>query len=134
VQHLATIHTPSHSVNKLGLCVESELSFRDYVSKLCKQSFFHLRRLRTVRDSLTPYSLRMLVNFFVSNRLDFCNSILFGASSLVLRRLQSIQNAAARLILKIPKYDHISSTIRNELQCLPIVRRIDYKICLFVRN
>jgi len=51
-----------------------------------------------------------------------------------LSRLQSIQNAAAHLILKIPKYDHISSDIRNELHWLPIIKRIDYKLCLFAQN
>jgi len=42
LQQLAMIHTPSHSVNNLGLRFDSELTFRDYVSKLCQQSFFHL--------------------------------------------------------------------------------------------
>jgi len=134
VQHLAKMHTPSHTVTNLGLCVDSELTFYDYASKLCQQSFFHLRRLWMVRDSLTPYSLRTLVNSFVSNRLDYCNSVRFGASSLVLSRLQFVQNAAAHLNLEIPKYDHISSAIRNELHWQPIMRSTDYKLCLFVRK
>ena len=49
-------------------------------------------------------------------------------------RLQSILNSAARLILRIPKFDHISSAIRNELHWLPVRRRIDYKLCMMVRN
>jgi len=75
VQHLPMIHTPSHSVSNLGLRVNWELTFHDYVSKLCQQSFFHLRRLRPVRNSLTPYSLVTLVNSFVSNRLDYCKTV-----------------------------------------------------------
>jgi len=57
VQHLATTQSPSDSVSNLGLLVDLEQTFRKHVTKLCQQSFFHLRRLRTVRDSLTPYSL-----------------------------------------------------------------------------
>jgi len=48
LQHLFTIHTYSHFGSNLGLSVDLELTFCDYVSKLCQQSFFHRRRLRTV--------------------------------------------------------------------------------------
>jgi len=91
VQHLTTTQSPSNSVSNLGSLVDSELTFRKHVTKLCQQSFFHLCRLCTVRDSLTLYSLRPLVNSFVCNRWDYCNGTLFGTSSLVLSPLQSIQ-------------------------------------------
>jgi len=35
---------------------------------------------------------------FVSSRIDYCNSILAGVSGQLLQRLQSVQNAAARLV------------------------------------
>ena len=66
-------------------------------------------------------------------RLDYCNSTLFGSAEYLLRRLQSVLNAAARLILRIKKYDHISTAIREQLHWLPIDSRIVFKICLLVR-
>ena len=48
--------------------------------------------------------------------------------------LQSILNAAARIILRIPKFSHISASIRSELHWLPVRFRPEFKICLFVRN
>ena len=42
-------------------------------------------------------------------RLDFCNSAMFGVHSYLLDRLQSILNAAARLIHQIHKFSSISS-------------------------
>ena len=71
---------------------------------------------------------------FISSRLDFCNSVLYGVSAYLLDRLQSILNAAARLILKVSKFDHISDAMRNEMHWLPIAQRINFKICLLVRN
>ena len=41
---------------------------------------------------------------------------------------------AARLVLNIPKFSHISAAIRDELHWLPIRRRIDFKIALMVRH
>jgi len=39
-----------------------------------------------------------VVPAFVSSRLDYCNSLLFGISDNLLRRIQAVQNAAARLV------------------------------------
>ena len=46
-------------------------------------------------------------------------------------KLQSIQNAAARLLTGTRKYDHITPVLR-ELHWLPITSRIQYKVTLLV--
>ena len=124
----------STSVRDLGVLFDSELTMEGHISKLCQSCFFQLRRLRSIRHSLSRHALLTLVHAFISSRLDFCNSVLYGVSAYLLDRLQSILNAAARLILKVSKYDHISDAMRNELHWLPIAQRINYKICLLVRN
>ena len=64
-----------------------------------------------------------------ASRIDFCHSILYRVAVVHLRRLQSVLNAAARLVLKLRKFDHvsISTTIHNELHWLPVHKRIVYK-------
>ena len=104
-------------VNNLGVCFDSELLIERQVSRLCQVCYFHLRRLRTVRRSLTKESLLTLVHAFVTSRIDHCNGVLYGSSAYLLDRLQSVLNSAARLILNVPKFSRISSAIRNELLC-----------------
>ena len=87
-----------------------------------------------MRHSLTRNALLTLVHAFVCSRLDFCNSAMFGVHSYLLDRLQSILNAAARLILQIHKFSSISSAIRDELHWLPVQSRIVFKQCLLVRS
>ena len=41
-------------------------------------------------------------------RLDYCNSLLYGISDGLLQRLQSVQNAAARLVTGTRRSDHTS--------------------------
>ena len=41
-----------------------------------------------------------------SSRLDYCNSLLFGVTDQQLKRLQSVQNAAARLVTGTRRSDH----------------------------
>jgi len=53
---------------------------------------------RQIIHSLTPTVAQTLFQAFTSCRLDYCNSLLYGIADSQLRRLQSVQNAAARLI------------------------------------
>ena len=96
--------------------------------------YFHLRRLRTVRRSLTKESLLTLVHAFITSRVDHFNGVLYGSNGYLLDRLQSVLNSAARLIWGIPKFDSVSAAIRNELHWLPIGERIRFKIALLVRH
>jgi len=68
------------------------------------------------------------------SRIDYCNSILCGASTVYIRPLQNVLNAAARLILCKRKYDHITAAIRDSsaLHWLTVQQRIDYKLCVLV--
>ena len=66
-----------------------------------------MRQLRIIRRSLTPEATRALVQAFVSSRLDYCNSLLVGVAEVHLRRLQSVQNAAARLVSGAGRHDAV---------------------------
>ena len=54
---------------------------------------------------------------------------MFGINNSLITKLQRIQNAAARLIYRRSRYDHITSDLVN-LHWLPIKERIDFKLLL----
>src|SRR6218665_488691 len=60
-------------------------------------------------------------------------SLLAGAPACLLDELQSVLNAAARLICNRRKYDHVTTLLRDVLHWLPVPFRIEYKLCLLVR-
>ena len=62
------------------------------------------------------------------SRLDYCNSLLYGCPKYPINRLQTVQKNAARLILKVPKTDHVTPHLQT-LHWLPVDARIQYKIC-----
>ena len=84
---------------------------------------------RRIRKFLNHETVQILVNAFVTSRLDYCNSLLYGPPATQLNKLQRVQNAAARLICNISRFDHISP-ILFELHWLPIKYRINFKILL----
>jgi len=57
-------------------------------------------------------------------------AFLYGVADVVIRRLQSVLHAAARLITGIRRYEHITPTLRDTLYWLPISQRITFKMAL----
>jgi len=61
--------------------------------------------LRSIRRSLTRSVFQSTVVALVLSKLDFGNTTLAGLPSYQLRRLQSVMNAAARLVFSASRYD-----------------------------
>ena len=85
--------------------------------------------MRSVCRSLSVDSAKTLLNAFITSRIDYCNSVFSRVAVTHLRPLQSVLNAAARLIVKKRKYDPITATIRDVVHWLLIQQRIEYKLC-----
>ncbi len=78
---------------------------------------------------LSMSNAEMLIHAFMTSRLDYCNALLGGCSARLINKLQMVQNAAARVLTRTRKYDHISPVL-STLHWLPIKHRIDLKILL----
>jgi len=84
-------------------------------------------------QSLTSEAAMTLVHSFVSTRLDYCNSVLYGIADNQLQRLQSVQNAAARLVTGTRRSEHITPVLQS-LHWLPVRQRIVYKLATLVHK
>ena len=91
------------SVRNLGVTLESDLSFTLHSKKLTSSCFFNIKQCWQIRNCLTQPACETLVHAFVTSRLDYCNAVLAGSNKSVLRSLQLIQNAAARLVTRSKK-------------------------------
>jgi len=118
-------------VNDLGVQIDSQLSMSNYIAKLSRSCFFHLRQFRLIRQSLTLVAMNTLVQSFITNRLDSCNSVLIGVNSQLLQRMQVIQNAAARFITGARRFEHMTPVLRD-LHWLPVRQRIKFKTLVFM--
>ena len=119
----------SCKVRNIGVVFDESLSMAPQFAQLCKSSFYHLRKIARIRSYLTPETAKLLLHAFVTSKLDYCNSLLYGVPKYQILRLQRIQNVAARLVTATSRYDHISPVLK-QLHWLPVAQRIKFKILL----
>ncbi|KAI5102912.1 hypothetical protein C0J45_6493 [Silurus meridionalis] len=117
------------AVKDLGVIIDPSLSFESHVNNITRIAFFHLRNIAKIRNMMSLQDAEKLVHAFVTSRLDYCNALLSGCASKCINKLQLVQNAAARVLTRSRKYDHITPVLIS-LHWLPIKSRIDYKILL----
>ncbi|KAI5626003.1 hypothetical protein C0J50_14450, partial [Silurus asotus] len=134
LQHL-NLHLDGCSVNTsstikdLGVILDSDLSFKNHINQVTKTAFFHLRNISKLRNMLSISDAEKLVHAFMTSRIDYCNALLGGCPASLINKLQLVQNAAARVLTRARKYDHITP-ILSSLHWLPVKFRIDYKLLL----
>ena len=79
--------------------------------------------------SLTAEAAKILLQAFVSCRVNYCNSLPYGVSDSIIRKLQSIQNAAARLITGARQCFHITPLV-HQFSFLSGDEFIEYKVVI----
>ena len=120
----------SEKAKNLGVYFDSNLSMQAHINYMCQILYCELRRLAHLSPFLSENALKLLMSSFVLSRFDYCNALLAGIPDEMLKKLQRIQNHAARLILKKSKFDHVTPML-IKLHWLPIKLRIQYKLALF---
>jgi hypothetical protein len=123
--------TPSRSVRSLGIHIDSDVSMSTHISRTASSCFAVLRQIRSIRRSVTRPVLLSLVVSLVLTRLDYGSATLAGLPAKQLDRLQSVLNAAARLVFSARKYDHITPLLR-ELHWLRVPERIQFRLAVLV--
>jgi len=136
------------SARDLGIVIvaDSRLLMVDHVVSVCCSAYY--------RDRLDPHcslchmtslshdAAKTLLQAFISSCLDYWNSVLYGITNNLLQWLQSVQNAAARLITQTGRREHISpiprlchnlpASLRSSDSCCQFRRQL--KTFLFVKD
>ena len=122
------------SAKNLGVILDSELSFEQQISKVVKACFATLKKLNQVKGFFSTDELKQLVSSLIFSNIDYCNALYFGISSSLIKKLQNVQNSAARLVVKkkIPS-SKLDETL-TDLHWLKVQYRTIYKLILIVHN
>ena len=119
--------TPVSTVRDLGIYLDSDTSMSTHISSTVSTCFGVLRVLKSLLHSVPKDVMIKLVYSLVLTRLDYGNATLYGLPSLQLNKIQSVLNAAARMLYGARRCDHISPLL-EELHWLRPRERISFKI------
>ena len=114
-QEIAT----TNSARNLGVVFDGGLNFRIHISLVCRSCYYHIRDLRRLRRCLTSEVSKTIVTALVSNKLDYCNGLIYNVTNRELNRLQGIQNCLARVVTRSPRLAR-TTTLLKSLHWLPV--------------
>ena len=70
--------SPVFSARNLGTCFDTHLDMGTHITKTYSSAFYYLYNIRHIRKYLSRESTEELVRAFISSRLDYCDSLLYG--------------------------------------------------------
>ena len=114
----------------LGVVLDRDLDLRSHINNICRNASLIIRNIGRVRKYLSRADIERLVHAFITSRLDYCNSLLYGLPARDLDKLQHIRNTAARLVTGAKRNNHSDPILRN-LHWLPINERLTFKLLIF---
>ena len=118
---------PVTVARNLGSWFDEQLTMSTHISKLCGVAFYHLHNIKRIRKYLSRESTEMHLHAFITSRVDYCNSLLYGLRNYQLNKLQRVLNSSAMLVCNAPRFRYISPLLRG-LHWLPVKARIQFKM------
>ena len=127
-----TSSCPSKSTRNLGVYFDQHARMYEHVKEVCQASYYHLRNISKIRRYLCQDTAKILIHYvYITSKLDNCNSLLYGLPNYMINKLQTVQNAAARIVTCTKKTHHITPVL-CKLHWLPVNYRIIFKVLLLV--
>ena len=116
-------------VRNIGTWLDTNFAMSTYITETCQAAIYHLYNIKRITRYLSYDDRKSIVQAVIMSRTDYSNSLLVSIPSTQLSKLQRLQNAAACLVSKVAKYDHITPTLVN-LHWLPVTYRVNVKIAM----
>ena len=124
-----SVISASDKVRNIGAIFDPQLNMEQQVSSTCRSAWFRVHQIGKLRPYLSKDQTKCIIHAYVTSKLDQNNGLLIGCPDSLLCKLQKIQNAAAKLIHKAGKYEHVTPLLQD-LHWLPVSKRIVFKILL----
>ena len=121
---------PTNSVKDLGVVFDPTLSFDSHITALAATCISRLAQINRAKHAFNPNLLVNIINALVFSRLFYCSTVWSNTSDKNLRKLQHVQNFAARIISGKRKFDHITPVLRD-LRWLTVTQQLYLRDAVF---
>ena len=114
----------------LGIIIDSTLSFKTHIKKVCNRVKFSLANFKYIRNSLTFNFAKLYMDAMIMSHLTYCMTSWGQTNSLSLKPLATLYKRTLKVLDQKPNSSHYC-TILNNRKLLSWEDVIKYKnICL----
>ena len=117
---------PSPYVKDLGVTFDQILSFDEHTIKNVSSCMSILGQINRVEHAFDRKTLITIINTLVFSKMFYCSSVWSNTAEKNLKKLQTVQNFAARIVTGTRKYDHITPVLKD-LKWLPVKLQLYYR-------
>ena len=128
------IRFKDNSVKLLGVHLDTHLTLDNHINQLVSECYYHLKNVGKIRRYLSLEDAEKLIHALITSKFDYSNALLYGIKASSLKKLQKVQNYAARLVHQLPAQQPIDADVLHDLHWLSIERRIVFKLLLLVHK
>lgn len=83
-------------------------------------------KVNRVKNSFDQETLQTIISFLVFSKTLYCSTVWSNTSASNIKKLQSIQNFACKIVTGSKKYDHLTPLLQ-QLNCLPLKQLLKLK-------
>jgi hypothetical protein len=120
---------PKDSVRNLGLHLDSKMNMISHINKTTSKCYASLHKIGGIRSYLTTGATQVLVQSLVMSHIDYGNSVLNAVADVHLKKLQRVQNTAARMVKQLRR-DCSITPVLQDLHWLPVAYRVKFKMVM----
>ena len=95
--------TPVPVARDLCVFIDQYLTYDEHLTQTAAKCLCKLVQINRIKHLLDKETLLLLINAFVFSKLFYCSTVFSNTSKSSVRKLQRVQNFAARIILGLPK-------------------------------
>jgi hypothetical protein len=121
------------TTRNLGEVVDCTLSISTHILQQFAVTYIISYCSCGLKRCMTDDAYKTLMHALIGSRLDYCNVLYYGVNEGLLSRLQSVQNAAARLVTGMGRREDITPVLR-QLQWLPVRQRVRFPLATLVHR
>lgn len=100
----------------LGITIDSNLTFKTQVNKVCNKVKFNISNFRFIRSQLSLQAAKMFMNSMVLSHITYCLTTWSQANKTTLKPLESLYKRTIKILDKKPmRYHHCNILQKHKL-------------------
>ena len=74
----------SDKARNLSVIFDLFMNLKPHITQVCRVAYVHLSNVRKIRNMLTDEAASQFIHAFITSRIDYCKSILYGMPDTIL--------------------------------------------------